>query len=324
MVRYADIDKARKIMLGSKTYRGLIPTAVTYVVLVSLGFVYILPLLTTVLYAVMTTQDLTDPMVVWIPTQIYLGHLRRAWEVMAFTEGLYTSLVMAVGPAVLQTISTALAGYAFARYEFPFKRLWLAMLIFVYIVPTQVLMVPRFLMFMEYGLLDMPPMPTYLPAIFGQGIRSSIFVLIFYQFFYNYPKSLDEAAEIDGCGRLKLFIKIALPMVKPALVISLLFSIVWYWNETSMFTVLYARLREISLFGVTVERIYTLPIRIIRFQDRYENMMIAQGIRLDHITILDSVTLSGMFLAILPILILYLILQRQFVESVERSGITGE
>ena len=324
MTKIVDLDKTRKLLLGSKTHRGLIPVSVTYVVLISLGFVYIMPLLTTIIYSIMTTSDMVDPMVVWVPTQIYFGHLRTAWQVMAFTEGLYTSLVMTAGPALVQTISTALAGYAFARYEFPLKRLWLAMLIIIYIIPTQVLIVPRFLLFMNYGLLDIPPWPTYLPAMFGQGIRSSIFILIFYQFFHSYPKSLDEAAEIDGCGRFKLFRLIAIPMVKPAIVISFLFSLVWYWNETTMFTALYARLREISLFGVSVDRIYTLPLRIIRFQARYEHMQREAGILGQHHTILDSVTLSGMLLAILPLLIIYLILQRHFVESVERSGITGE
>jgi len=162
-------------------------------------------------------------------------------------------------------------------------------------------------------------MPTFLPALFGQGLRSSIFVMIFYQFFHSYPKSLDEAAEIDGCNRFKLFWKIAVPMVKPAIVISLLFSIVWYWNETSMFGMFYGPVRDVSLLGVPIEGHFeSLPLRIIRFQDRFEDI---EGVAAQ---LLDSVTLAGTLLSMLPILILYLVLQRYFVESVEKSGITGE
>jgi len=313
------LGKTRKIFLGSKTRRGIVPSTVTYVALISLGFAYLLPLFNIIVQSIMTTQDIVDPMVVWVPTRFYMGHFRQAWNVLNFTEGLYLTVVMSVIPAILQTISTALAGYAFARYEFPLKRLWIVMLILVYIVPTQVLMLPRFLMYLDMGIGNLPPLPTFLPAIFGQGLRSSIFVMIFYQFFHSYPKSLDEAAEIDGCGRMKLFWKIAVPMVKPAIVISLLFSVVWYWNETSMFGMFYGQVRDVSLLGVPIEGHFeSLPLRILRFHDRFEDL---EGVAAQ---LLDSVTFAGTLLSMLPILILYLVLQRHFVESVERSGITGE
>ena len=313
------LSKTRKVLLGSNSRRGIITSLVTYIVLISLGFAYLLPLFNLIAQSIMTTQDIVDPMIVWVPTRIYFGHFIQAWNVLAFMEGLYLTVVMSVIPAILQTVATALAGYAFARYDFPLKRFWIIMLVLVYIIPTQVLMMPRFLMFLNFGIGILPPMPTFLPALFGQGLRSSIFVMIFYQFFHSYPKSLDEAAEIDGCNRFKLFWKIAVPMVKPAIVISLLFSIVWYWNETSMFGMFYGPARDISLLGVPIEGHFeSLPLRIIRFQDRFEDI---EGTAAQ---LLDSVTLAGTLLSMLPILILYLVLQRHFVESVERSGITGE
>ena len=318
-MRSTSLDKARKVALGSNSRRGIVPSAVTYIVLISLGFAYMLPLFNIMVQSIMTISDVVDPMVVWVPTRLYFGHFRDAWAVLDYPQALYVMLVMAVIPAVLQTISTALAGYAFARYDFPLKRLWVVLLVLVYLVPAQVLLLPRFLMFLEMGIHVRPPWPTYLPAIFGQGLRSSIFVMIFYQFFSSYPKSLDEAAEIDGCGRFKLFGIIAVPMVKPAIVISILFSVVWYWNETTQFGQLYHTLREHRLLGVTLPHLRSLPIRVIMFQERFDQLHHGTAAQL-----VDSVTLAGTLLSMLPIIILYLILQRHFVESVERSGITGE
>ena len=317
-MRKFSLDKTRKVLLGSKSRRGIIPSAVTYIVLISLGYAYLLPLLNVIAQSIMTVSDVVDPMVVWVPTRLYLGHFRQAWSVIEYPSGLYVSFVMAVIPALLQTISTALAGYAFARYDFPLKRLWIVILVLVYVVPVQVLMLPRFLMFMDLGIHNVPPWPTFVPAILGQGLRSSIFVMIFYQFFSSYPKSLDEAAEIDGCGRFKLFGVIAVPMVKPAIIISILFSVVWYWNETTQFAQLYATTRDFRLLGVPLANMQNLPMRVIVFQDRFEHFE-GQAAQL-----LDSVTLAGTLLSILPLLILYLLLQRHFIESVERSGITGE
>ena len=128
-------------------------------------------------------------------------------------------------PAVLTTISSAIAGYGLARFQFRFKSVWIVLLVFTFFIPSQVMTIPRYILFSNYQIIN-TPLTQFLPAAFGQGIKGALFVLIFMQFFSSYPRALDEAAEIDGAGKVKLFCKIAVPMARPAIVVSLLFSLV--------------------------------------------------------------------------------------------------
>ncbi|MRR30309.1 carbohydrate ABC transporter permease, partial [bacterium] len=150
-----------------------------------------------------------------------------------------------------------------------------------------------------------------LPAIMGQGYRSAIFILIFYQTFLSLPKVLEEAARLDGASDLKVFFTIAVPAAVPSYIISVIFSVVWYWNETY--------LTVVFLEG----GIQTLPMQLAKFVQAYE-MLYPPGIVNIFDRINEAVKLSGTFLNILPLLLMYFVLQKWFVESVERSGITGE
>ena len=309
------LNRARKIALGSNNRKGIVPTVLVYVVLLSLGFTYLLPVLRMLVSIVMTPQDLVDPKVIWVPTQIDFSGLAEAFKVLKYWEGLYVTVMLSVVPAMLQTMCTALVGYAFGRFEFPLRKLWIVLVVLVYVVPMQVTTIPRYLLFLNYGLVN-TPWSAYLPAVVGQGLKSGIFILIFMTFFSSYPKALDEAAEIDGCGRFKVFFRIALPMSGPAMVISIIFSVVWYWNETIQASLFFGRALNANLFGIVVSKMQTLPARVSGFIEAYKSEMggAAPG----------ATVLAGAFLAILPLLIMYFILQRRFVESVERSGITGE
>ena len=308
-------NKARKLAFGSNNRKGILTTLLVYVVLLSLGFTYILPVLRMLVSIVMTPQDLVDPKVIWVPTQVDFTGIVEAVKVLKYWEGLYVTVMLSVVPAMLQTMCTALVGYAFGRFDFPLKKFWIVMVVLFYIIPSQVTTIPRYLLFLNYGLVN-TPWSAYLPAMFGQGLKNGIFILIFMTFFSSYPKALDEAAEIDGCGRFKVFYRIALPMAGPAMVISIIFSVVWYWNETTQASLFFGRALNANLFGITVSKMSTLPARVSGFIEAYKSEMggAAPG----------ATVLAGAFLAILPLLIMYFILQKRFVESVEMSGITGE
>jgi multiple sugar transport system permease protein len=287
----------------------------------SFGYVYLLPVMRMLLGTFMTREDQIDPKIVWIPTKLVLENLQIAVRSLYYWDGLFVTVMLSTVPALLQTASTAIAGYGFARFEFPLKRLWLVLVVAFYVVPAQLISVPRYLLYMNYGLLN-TVWSMYLPAIFGQGLKSGIFILIFYQFFHSYPKSFDEAAEIDGAGRLKIFGRIALPMSGPALVISIIFSVVWYWNDTNQNSRFMANAVNTTFLGVPINSMRTLPVRLQDFTVMLEEMFALGGET--NVPVTDGYLLAGTLLVILPMIIMYLILQRQFIESVERSGITGE
>jgi multiple sugar transport system permease protein len=263
------LPKIRRAALGGHGRRGIIPQALIYVVLTSLGFVFAMPVLKMITTAVMTPQDQVDPKVIWVPTSLYFENIKTAFQIVNYGEGLFITIMLSVIPAILQTACAALVGYSFARFDYPLKKLWIALVVVFYVVPAQLTTIPKYMIFLVYKLVN-TPWALYLPAFFGQGLKSGIFVLIFYQFFRSYPKSLDEAAEIDGSGRLKVFTRIALPMSGPAMVISIIFSVVWYWNETSQASLFIGKSSASKLFGVNVTSLQTLPLRIATFADRFK------------------------------------------------------
>jgi len=294
-----------KRLIFSYAQKGII-----YVLLLILGFVYLYPIIFMVTTSLMDMEDLVNPTVKWIPTSLYFGNFAIALKVLDYGKSLLASLAMAGLPAIFQTISCALIGYGFARMEFPLKGLWFAMLIFSFLLPAQVTMIPKYIMFNAYGMIN-TPLPSLLPALLGQGIRSTIFVLIFYQFFHSYPKSMDEAAQIDGANTWTIFLRIALPMSIPSIVVSLIFSFVWYWNETYLSGI---------FFGQVIQ---TLPMKLQAFVDSYSRLYpTSDGSTVNALN--ESIRMAGTLLTIIPLIIFYLILQKQFVESIDRTGITGE
>ena len=161
----------------------------------------------------MDTEDLVDATVTWIPTHLSVESFVKAAKTLQFWDGLKDSLIMTAIPAALQTFTLALAGYGLAHYRVPGKRFWLVLAVFIFLIPTQVTMIPRFLLFNSYHTIG-TIWPVYLISLFGQGVKSSVFLLIYYNFFKSYPKSMDEAAKIDGAGAATVFFRIALPMAR--------------------------------------------------------------------------------------------------------------
>ncbi|AUS97526.1 ABC transporter permease [Clostridium thermosuccinogenes] len=305
-----NIDRIKKKLLGAGKTDGLLKKLITYALLLGIGFVYLYPLMFMIVNSLMDVSDLVNPTVRWVPTRMYFGNYRIAYKVLDASKTFGVSLVMAGLPALFQTACCAVVGYGFARFEFPLKRLWMLLLVITFIIPGQVTMVPRYMLFDAYGMIN-TPLPSMIPALLGQGIKSTIFVLVFYQFFHSYPKVLDEAGEIDGAGKLKIFLKIALPMSVPAIVVAFLFSFVWYWNETYLAGI---------FFGKTIQ---TLPMRLQSFVDSYNRLYpTSDGSAVNRLN--ESIRMAGTMLTIVPMLLMYTVLQKQFVESVDRAGITGE
>jgi multiple sugar transport system permease protein len=230
--------------------------------------------------------------------------------VLEYPTTFLSSVLVSLVPSLLQAGVASLVGYGLARYNFRGKTLILLLILATFIIPAQNTVIPQMLTYREFGLLG-SIWSLILPALMGQGYRSAIFILIFYQTFQSLPKALEEAARLDGASELTIFRTVALPAAIPAFIISILFSTVWYWNETY--------LTVIFLEGGT----QTLPMQLSKFVQAYENLYPPGTVNIfDRLN--EGVKLAGTFLNILPLLLMYFILQKWFVESVERTGITGE
>lgn len=302
--------KVRRLFWGGLAPQdGLLYKISIYVLLVAIGFVYLYPILFMAVTSVMPLEDLISTSVQWVPTYLNLDNYHRASKVLRFWPTLGSTLIVAGLPTLAQVVSTALIGYGFARYRFPLKSLLFGLMLSTFIIPAQVTMIPTYIMFRNYGLLGSVKTFIY-PSLLGQGLKASIFILIFYQFFRQIPLTLEEAAQIDGAGHFRIFTRIALPLAKPAIVVVFLFSFVWYWNETYL-AGLY--------FG---NQLTTLQLELQRFSDAYLRMYPTGENVSNHLN--EGIKLAGTLLSIAPLLVLYLFLQRWFVESADRAGITGE
>lgn len=307
--------KLRRLMFGMRFYDGLLYKIVVYTLLVSFAYVYLYPVLFMVMNSLMGVNDLINDGVRWIPTEWNFTNYERAFVVLKmwdpandiYLKSLFDTMSYVLKASLTITATSALIGYGFARFDFPFKKLLFVFMLATFILPSQVTMVSTIGIYRQLGILS-TEWAMILPAFFGQGLNQAIYILIFYQFFRTIPIALYESAEVDGAGQLRIFRSIAIPLAIPSIVIVLLFSFVWYWNETFL----------TSLFTGDSR---TLPLLIGSFQASFEQLYPpgSAGSQLN-----ESVVLAANLVAILPLLILYFVGQKQFTESIDRTGITGE
>ena len=306
-------EKLHKFIFGTRERQGLGQQIAVYGLLIIIGFIFIYPILYMISTSFMDRNDLLDSSVKWLPSSLYIQNYIDAAKSMDFWKTLGKGIIIAGVPTLFNVLTGMIVGYGFARYEFKLKKLFMGILLFSYILPDQVTMIPTYVLYNDMGILG--TIWTFvLPALFGNGINSAIFILIFYSFFKQVPKVLMEAAYIDGAGHFKAFFKIAIPSAVPAIITVFLFSFVWYWNESY--------LTEMYVQGLATKSDWTnLVIQLKNFDSNFSTRATTGDMAT---SLNESVRMAATSLSILPLFLMYLVLQRQFIESIDRTGITGE
>lgn len=300
--------------------KGWIPTLLIYAFLAILGFVFLYPLLYMASTSLKNIDDLLDPAVRWIPKTLYFENYKTALAVLGLPvkasdwltfNALYKTIVVVGAPSVAATVSSCVIGYGFARFRFPFKTVWLILLILGFILPQQLTLLPQFVWFNDpLGILG--TIWSYvLPAFTGQGLNAAVFILIFYSFFSMIPKSLDESAKIDGANPVQVFWHIGVKLSIQPILIVFLFNFVWYWNDFYR-----------AAYFLIGSDWTTLPMMLNAFENTYAIMLESADFQVTNLY--EPLILAGTILAVLPLLVLYFTFQKQFVESIDRTGITGE
>ena len=299
--------KIHKFLVGKTFTDGFMYRLVVYVLLLSFSYIYLYPLLFMVVNSLKSVDDLINPGVQWIPTSLVWENYTRAFEVLNLPQSFLDSTSYVLKVSVAVTLSSALIGYGFARFNFPFKKLFFAFMLATFILPSQVTLVANMLIFRNLGIIS-TEWSMLLPAISGQGINAAIYILIFYTFYKTIPGILIESAEVDGASQFRIFRTIVLPLAIPSFVIVFLFSFVWYWNES-------------YITGLYVGARVTLPLWLQAFRSSYETLFPpgTPGAELN-----EAILLAGNLLTILPLLLIYFFGQRLFTQSIDKTGITGE
>ncbi|OIB02537.1 sugar ABC transporter permease [Paenibacillus sp. LC231] len=228
----------------------------------------------------------------WLPVEWHPDNYLRVIQTIDFGTYYLNTVIVTVGRTAGQLILCSLAAYAFASLRFPFKNAIFLALLAVLMVPSQVVMIPSFVIMREFNWLD-----TFYVLIVP-GIFSAFGTFLLRQFFMTLPKDLEEAAKIDGCSYFRIYWNIYLPLSKAALVSLAIFTILASWNDLLW-----------PLIMTSSEEMRVLSIGISSFQGQHST---------DY-----PLLMAGALMATLPIIILFIFLQRYFIEGIAMNGIKG-
>ncbi len=265
-----------------------------YFVLILGACIVTIPFIWTVSTALKTPEQVYLLPPRWIPSPISFANFAKAWTALPFALFLRNTMFVTGMCLIGQLFSASLVAYGFARFKFTGKTALFYMLLGTMMLPGQVTMIPTFLIWRNFRLID-TFYPLIVPAYLGGG-AFTIFLLR--QFFMSIPRDLDEAAMIDGCSYFGIWWRIILPLSKPALTTVVIFSFLSHWDEF-MGPLIYLQ---------SMEK-YTVSIGLRLFQDQY-------GAQLD-------LLMAASLIHILPCIILFFVAQRYFIKGIVMSGIKG-
>lgn len=288
-----------------------------FMILLGIGFIVLYPLIYMVSCAFRERSDMNDPTVMWLPRHYTLDVIKDTWRIMDFGSMLKNTIFLNIGCSLVQVMSCAVTGYGFARFSFKGKKLLFGIVIMMILVPPQVISLPLYTQFRFFGIKGLfsvnlidSMLTMYLPAMTANGIRSGLMILIFRQFFRGLPRELEDAACIDGCGPFMTFVRVMIPNAASAFLTVFLFSVVWYWNDYYVSTAFFTDTRTVA----TV--LYDLDSRLSRAI--YGDSKIKPSAR--ELIVWKE---AGCLMSVLPILIMYVFLQKHFTEGIERSGLAS-
>lgn len=306
---YANASGVKKIMVR----------LFMYLLIIGLAFVFLYPFIYMLTTSVMSNSDLNSSSVHWIPTAFKFENYGIALQIMNGTRYAVNSFIVTIVATFGHIMACSFIGYGFARFNFPLKKVLFACVILAFIIPTQTLMIPTHMTYSRLGLLD-TYVPLLLPTFFGFGLKGALYVFLFRQFYLTVPRSLEEAARIDGCGFLKTYWKIVFPLAQSTLVVAMVLSVVWHWNDFYE-PGLYIRTGGKSFLPPRLGTIITAANALPEVQ---EEMMRNFGLDGGEDTLNNAVIMAGATVISAPVLIFFAFAQRKFMQGIERSGITGE
>ena len=280
-------------MLHSKRARKTVSTTFWYIALGATAVMVMLPYIWMVSTSLKGSEEVFAYPPNWIPQAWRFQNYVDAWNAAPFGRYFFNSALAAVAVTVGQLITCSLAAFAFARMEFKGKSVVFTLFLSTTMISTQVTLVPSYLVLKNLHWLD-----TY-QALIVPFLANAFGVFMMRQYFMTLPKELEEAAKLDGCGRLRFLWQILLPLSKPIIASQALFAFMGNWNSYLW-----------PLIVTTSAHMRTLQIGLRYFVSQ------------------EGGTQWGLFMAAtvfgsLPVVIFYLIIQRSFVEGIATTGLKG-
>lgn len=279
---------------NSRKARGALAFHVPAIVL---GILMVYPLVWMVCSSLKPDAEVFTTAGSLIPSSIHFENYVIGWQSAGrYTYATYFKNTFTV--ALLSTLggvaSSSVVAYGFARIPFRGSKAWFAVLMGTMLLPTQILIIPQYILFKSMGWIN-----TYLPIVIPQFCGVPFFVFLNLQFMRGVPYELDEAAKIDGCGWIRNYANILLPLTKPSLITSAIFAFYWSWQEFLG-----------PLIYLSKPQKYTLSIALKMFSDPSA-----------------QTNWTGLFamttLSIVPVILVFLFFQKYLVEGVATTGLKG-
>jgi ABC-type glycerol-3-phosphate transport system permease component len=282
--------------LGHKLVRSITQHGLTYLVLILGALLAVIPFVWMISTSFMTVGESMG--VKMLPNALHFENYVDAWKEAQFGEYMINSIQITLITLAGQLTVSILAAYAFARIEFPGRDLIFGVMLSTMMIPAMVLIIPNFLTVTWLGRMGPIPWINNWPALTVPFMGSVFSIFLLRQFFAQIPDELYDAAQIDGAGHFKFLMKVVLPLAKAPLMVILVLSFMGSWNALAW-----------PLLVTNTPDWRPITVGFLSFIDE-------AGQRL-------NLMMAGAVITIVPILVLYFFTQKQFTESIARSGLKG-
>lgn len=283
-------DTSQPVESTSRTGR-LVASVLLFVAVTIGALVMILPFAWMLLASVKDLGQIYQVPPNWIPNPFVFQNYTNAWTAVPFDTGYINSAIVTVTVVVANLLTCSMAAYAFARIEFPLRHALFILFLATLMVPEQVTIIPLYIIIESVGLID-----TLLSLIIPYALFNAFGVFLLRQFIKSLPVDLEEAAIVDGANRWTIYWRIIVPLIRPALAAFGIFTFLFQWNN--FFRPL--------VFLNSIEN-YTVPLAINFFRGQYATDF--------------SLLMAGSAISIVPVLIVYVIGQRQIIEGIATTGL---
>ena len=269
-----------------------LPFSPWHLLLMPLALIFVLPLVQMVLTSFMTTSEINQFPPKLIPTSLHLDGYRVLLTESHIVRWFGNTVLVSAVAVGSHLVLCSLAGYGFARLKFAGRGLAFLAIVATVMIPTQLLMIPTYLMFARAGIVDT------LAAAFVPWLASAFGIFLMRQFFLALPVELEEAARLDGCGALRTFVSVVLPLARPALATLAVFTLLSSWNDLLW-----------PLVAISDDSKFTLQVGLASFQ----------GMRRTE----WSQLMAGNVIATLPLILAFLVAQKRFIATMTFTGLKG-
>ncbi|QBD83326.1 carbohydrate ABC transporter permease [Ktedonosporobacter rubrisoli] len=236
------------------------------------------------------TQAFSDPLS-FLPNPIMWQNYPNSLQAMSFGQAYFNSFYIAVIVVVCELVTTSMAGYAFARIRFPGRNIVFVLFLATLMIPFQLTIIPMFIIMQKLNWLD-----THLALIVPAALFDAFGVFLMRQFIMGIPKELEEAAIVDGANRWTLYWRIILPLLKPPMAALGIFTFLGQWNSFFM-----------PLIMLNSSDLYTVPLLLNQFREQYTSQW--------------GLMMAGSMIAVLPVLLIYILGQRQIIQGIALTGL---